>query len=75
MPLRKSHTLVPIIAALGVAAVPAGAAAACTPAATTQAFAKFGDTADYSLAPGGDFDGDTTGWVLTGGARIQSGGS
>ncbi|MBJ7469926.1 MAG: hypothetical protein JHD16_01425 [Solirubrobacteraceae bacterium] len=30
----------------------------------TQAFARFGDAADYFLAPGGDFETTTGGWTL-----------
>lgn len=50
-------------------------ASGCTPLPTTKAFQKVdGDTADYSLAPGGDFEGSgTSGWTLDGGARIQTG--
>jgi hypothetical protein len=42
------------------------AATACSNAAdVSQPFAAFGDTADYSLAPGGDFEGSATGWTFT----------
>lgn len=44
-----------IAAALAFAALP-GVAQACTQPATTQAFASFGDAADYWLAPGGNFE-------------------
>ncbi|MEH3052588.1 MAG: hypothetical protein PGN13_01075 [Patulibacter minatonensis] len=79
MPLRKLHlcsrrTLTTLVVAGGVAAAaPAAAsAAACTPLPTTKAFGKYGDKADYSLAPGGNFEGTNT-WTLTGGAKVQSG--
>jgi hypothetical protein len=53
-------------------AVPAGAA--CTPLPTTQAFSKVdGDAADYSLAPGGNFENGTGGWTLSAGAKIVTG--
>jgi hypothetical protein len=44
----------------------AGAATPCDPVTgeTTQAFAQFGDYADYFLAPGGDFEGPLT-WAGT----------
>ncbi|MDQ8046139.1 MAG: hypothetical protein AAGC46_15235 [Solirubrobacteraceae bacterium] len=54
------------------AAVPAGAA--CTPVPTTKAFAKVdGDPADYSLAPGGDFESGAAGWTLSSGAKVVAG--
>lgn len=68
MPLRKQGTFSKFAAllALGVAcATPATAAAAtCAEQATTKAFAKFGDEADYSLAPQGDFESGAAGWTL-----------
>ena len=51
------------LAAAAVFAAP-GVAHACTQPATTQPFARFGDTADYWLAPGGAFEGGATGWEL-----------
>jgi hypothetical protein len=53
------------VACLGNTAI---AAAACPTAPTTKAFSAFGDTADYSLAPGGSFEGTTTTW--TGGSLV-----
>lgn len=54
---------------------PAAAPTGCTPLPTSKAFQKVdGDTADYSLAPGGDFEGSgTSGWTLQYGARLQTG--
>jgi alpha-tubulin suppressor-like RCC1 family protein len=37
---------------------------ACPALPTSQAFAKLGDLADYSLAPSGDFENGTDGWLL-----------
>lgn len=37
---------------------------ACPELPTSQAFAKLGDLADYSLAPSGDFENGTDGWLL-----------
>lgn len=37
----------------------------CPDQPTTQAFAKFGDTADYSLVPGGDFEQGSSGWTYS----------
>jgi hypothetical protein len=33
-------------------------------------FTKYGDYADYVLAPGGKFDGSVTGWQFAGGAKV-----
>lgn len=76
MPLRKQHkkTLAAALLATGaVATAPVAASAACVPAPTTKAFAKVGDNADYSPAPGGSFENGATGWTLTGGAKVVSG--
>jgi hypothetical protein len=59
-----------VIAAL--AAAPATAAAAeCEYGPLSQAFAPFGDSADYYLAPGGDFESLT--WSQWGGASLVFG--
>ena len=50
---------------LAVAGVPAAAEAACTATPTAKVFKQFGDIADYSLLPGGNFEKATTGWTLT----------
>ncbi len=74
MPLRTRHAIVSatsIAAAISVA--PAAASAACVASPTSKAFSKLGDTADYSVAPGGDFESGTAGWKLTGGAKVASG--
>ena len=77
MPLRKQGTIIQTIG-LGAASLallgclPAAASAACVQAPTTKAFSKAGDSADYSVAPGGSFEG-THGWALAGGAKIASG--
>jgi hypothetical protein len=36
-------------------------------------FRAWNDTADYALAPAGDFEGDTSGWTLAGGAAVVAG--
>ena len=46
--------------------------AACDDAAISKPVARWGDLADYKLAPGGDFEG-THGWKLSGGAKIVAG--
>lgn len=45
---------------------------ACPEGPVTKAFAKFGDDADYSLAPGGDFE-TGSGWTLKSGAKFAPG--
>lgn len=66
----------PLAVALCAVALPlltaAGAQAACLPSVTTKAFAKLGDTADYALLSGGNFETGAVGWSL-GGASIVAG--
>jgi hypothetical protein len=59
-------------AAATPAPTPAPATTGCTPVPTRTAFAKYGDNAQYFLAPGGDFE-NTTGWKFTSGAKVVSG--
>ncbi len=78
MPLRKQGTLIKSLVAAAtasaiVAAAPAAASAACVQAPTTKAYSKVGDTADYSVAPAGDFETGAAGWTLSGGAKVVSG--
>jgi len=51
------------VLALALGAFPATAGAACPDLPTSMVFAPWGDTADYFLATGGDFEGYTTGWT------------
>jgi hypothetical protein len=53
------------------AAVPATAAASCEYGPVSQPFAQFGDSADYYLAPGGDFE--SLSWSSWGGASVVYG--
>jgi len=46
-----------IAAAVALAVFPAAASAKCDTIATSKVFAALGDTNDYFLAPGGDFEG------------------
>src|SRR4051812_13499923 len=53
--------------------IPAAAQASpCKAAPTKKAFAGFGDNANYSLAPGGNFEAGTPGWSLTN-SSVQAG--
>jgi hypothetical protein len=45
----------------------------CPAVPASEAFAQWGDYADYQLAPGGDFEGSLAGWSLSGGAQTASG--
>ncbi len=55
-------------------ATQAASGAACTALPTTKAFQRVdGDTADYSVAPGGDFESGAKGWSLTGSAAVATG--
>lgn len=71
---KPTATPTPAPAAATPTPTPAPAATGCTPVATTKAFSKYSDDADYFMAPGGSFEsGTTTGWTLTSGAKIVSG--
>jgi hypothetical protein len=65
------------LALIAFSAAPAGAAlvstGACSEAALSQPFARWGDQSTYELAPGGDFEGSLAGWTLTGGATRVAG--
>ena len=49
-----------------------GSASYCDPTAT-QPFAAWGDSASYARLLNGGLEGGTTGWTLSGGARVVSG--
>lgn len=79
---RSTRRLLPLglLGALALAVVPAASAraalistASCDDATLTQPFAAFGDTNDYKLVPGGDFEGSLAGWTLTGKAARVAG--
>lgn len=75
---RIPRRLLPLglFCALAVAIIPAASAQAtalintdaCDNAALTQPFAQFGDSNNYKLVPGADFEGSLAGWTLTHGA-------
>ena len=80
---RATRALTQAAAALAVLLVPAAAQAAyavptspcpATPSAGTV-FAAWRDNAQYVPVAGGTFDGRPTGWSLSGGAAVVSGGS
>jgi hypothetical protein len=49
-----------------------GAAAYCDPT-SAKVFSRFGDSANYARLLNGSFESGSTGWALSGGARIVSG--
>ena len=67
-------TLAATVAAMGSTAAAANAAlgVAC-PDPTSTPFTTWGDGSSYALAPDGGLENGTTGWTLTGGAKVVSG--
>lgn len=79
---RTPRRLLPlgVLGALAFAVLPAASAKAalistdaCDNATLTQPFAQFGDSSNYKLVPGGDFEGSMSGWTLSHGARLVTG--
>jgi hypothetical protein len=78
---RRVLPLAAVVSSLGftgaLSAAPAQAAlfstSSCDSSALTQPFAQFGDTNDYKLIPGGDFESGSSGWALNRGAKLVSG--
>ena len=60
------------LAALPVAAAQAATTTACPSATLVQPFLSYGDQNYYRLVPGGSFEGSTTGWSFSGGAKVAS---
>jgi hypothetical protein len=50
----------------------AGLGVAC-PDPTSQAFQPWGDSANYAYAPNGGFESGTSGWAVSGGAKVVAG--
>lgn len=67
-----SAPVVDAVASTVIAPVQA-AAPTCVDSATTAAFSKWGDTAQYSPAPDGTFEAGGAGWQLSKGASIVKG--
>jgi hypothetical protein len=70
-------SLAVVVLAAGVPSASAGllvkSAPDCTPQPATQAFARWGDSAQYNIAPGGTFESGAQPWALSGGASVVSG--
>jgi hypothetical protein len=70
-----------LLAALALGAMPAAASAdglslgldGCPARETDQVFARWLDFSNYTLVPGGTFEGSLSGWKLTGGAKVVTG--
>ena len=77
----RSLALGAITAGLALAGLPATSSAAlintgaCDNSSLSQPFAKYGDSNEYKLVSGGNFEGSLSGWTLSGGARVVSGGN
>jgi hypothetical protein len=82
-PSRATRALTQAAAVMAVLLVPAAAQAAyavpTTPCPATpsagKVFAAWGDNSQYVPVTGGTFAGASTGWALSGGAAVVSGGS
>lgn len=66
------------IAVFATALAPASAGTAASsstscPSVVEHPFLRWADPAAYTLAPGGDFEGRSTRWQLSGGAKLVSG--
>jgi hypothetical protein len=59
------------LAVPAAAAADAGAASSCGTSAVSQPFAPWGDSNEYALAPGGDFEGSLDGWALQGAQQVS----
>jgi hypothetical protein len=70
-----------LLAALALGALPAAASAdglslgldGCPARTTAQPFARWLDWSNYTLVPGGTFEGALSDWKLTGGAKVVAG--
>jgi hypothetical protein len=70
-----------LLAVLALAATPAAASAdgltlgldGCPARPTAKVFARWLDFSNYTLVPGGAFEGSLSGWKLTGGAKVVTG--
>jgi hypothetical protein len=75
--LLGSASIACALCAGAVLSVPAAAAAdahgsaSCATSPLSQPFAPWGDANEYTLAPGGDFEGSLDGWTLQGAAQVN----
>jgi hypothetical protein len=78
--MRKRSARALLALATALLALPAATAQAaiveldpCDDAPLSKPFERWGDLANYKLAPSGDFEGDLAGWTLSGGAKTVAG--
>jgi len=77
----RSLALGAVTAGIALAGLPATSSAAlisggaCDNSTLSQPFAQYGDTNEYKLVSGGNFEGSLSGWTLSGGARVVNGGN
>jgi len=74
---RGRVLLAGLLGSLAIAALASSSAhaalistASCDNVTLAQPFRPWGDTNEYKLVPGGDFEGSLSGWTLRGGARV-----
>lgn len=68
---RLSFAVLVATATVAAMFVSTAQAATCGSRATSAAFARFGDTNQYFLAPAGSFEGGASGWSLSNGATAS----
>jgi hypothetical protein len=82
MNIRTTAALVAAISSLALSALAVPAAQAnvlsilpgsCGNQAESKPFAQWGDTANYTLVPGGAFEAGSPSWILSGGAAVSAG--
>jgi hypothetical protein len=77
----RSLALGAVTAGIALAGLPATSSAAlistgaCDNSSLSQPFAQYGDSNEYKLVSGGDFEGSLSGWTLSGGAKVVGGGN
>jgi hypothetical protein len=77
----RSLALGAVTAGVALAGLPATSSAAlistgaCDNSSLSQPFAHYGDGNQYKLVSGGNFEGSLSGWTLSGGARVVTGGN
>ena len=76
--LIRAATIVATVSAIGGPSLGASAASAsllpsCAAQPTSTAFARWGDSSNYFLMPGGGFEPGTPGWALAGPAAVAAG--
>ncbi len=70
-PRLRSIVGVVMAVALMAGVAPAAASAACPSSKTSTPFRQFGDSASYSLLPGGSFESGAPGWALSNAAVVS----